>query len=151
MSDVEIAFNNESYQGDLLAQSFENNTIILYAYGKKPELMTRVAKALSRAKQNNPDAWKLRATDLIAAKEKMVQDFMIPLDDASGFVEMNGPQSYHSSARGKMFAELTGEMPWRRMPTEDLVKKLETWTPQRPGSFSDLPNRKMYMPGLVSK
>lgn len=149
MGDVEVALNLESYEAESLDKPFENNTIIIYSYGSEPKLMQKIAKAIKRAKDEAPNLWELPSSDLVKAKEEIIKDFMIPLDDTTSFVEANNLGSYHAGPRGRMFHEITGEMPTAKMSLNDLSDKFKNWTPQQPGLFEQDPERRRYMPALV--
>lgn len=150
MDRIQLALNLENYTADSLDKSFENNTIIVYVYGKDPELMTKVVKAIARAKkESKPELWKLPEEDLVKAKQSIVNDFMIPLDDSTAFVEAKNTNSYHSGPRGRMFHEITGEVPWQKISMRELAKKFKGWDSRRSGLFSEDKERRRYMPALV--
>lgn len=149
MGNVEVSLNLESYEAESLDKSFENNTIIIYSYGSKPELMQKIAKAIKRAKDEHPDLWELPPLDLAKAKEGIAKDFMIPLDDTISFVEASNLGSYHAGPRGRMFHEITGEMPTTKMSLDKLANKFKDWTPQQPGLFEQDSERRRCMPALV--
>lgn len=151
MEHSDVALNLETYQ-DELKKTFENNTLILYMYGDHPEQLTKVARAVRRAKeQGNPDAWKMGPKDEARARESMLKDFIVPLDGTSGFVEMSSLQSYHAGDRGHMYEEITRGPVSQRISAEKLQQEMQTWTPEKPGIFADqfLKHRRKYMPGLV--
>lgn len=151
MGRVQLALNLENFQADSLDRTFENNTIIAYVYGDSPPVMTKIAKAITRAKkESSPELWALAPKDLAKAKESMVRDFMVPLDDTTAFVEAKDINSYHSGSRGRMFQAITGEIPYRTNITlEGIAAKFKTWTPDRPGLLEDNPERRRFMPALV--
>ncbi|MDO8668233.1 MAG: hypothetical protein Q7K35_04025 [bacterium] len=150
MDRIQLALNLENYTADSLDKSYENNTIIVYVYGKDPELMTKAVKAIARAKkESKPELWKLPADDLAKAKKSIVNDFMIPLDDTTAFVEAKNTNSYHSGPCGRMFHEITGEMPTQKVSIRELAQKFKGWNPQRPGLFSEDDDRRRYMPALA--
>jgi hypothetical protein len=151
MSEFELALNLESYQAESLSKPFENNTLIAYIYGQRPDLLTKMAKGILRAKREyDPDIWKLSNQYLAQAKRMNIEDFMIPLDDTTAFAEMDSLRSYHSGPSKKMFTDLMGGWTLDRMiTTEQIISKLKSWTPQTPGLFPDEPRRRRYMPALV--
>jgi hypothetical protein len=149
MTETAIALNLENYEDDSLGKAFEDNTIILYIHGKKPGLMEKIAKAVLNAKQGNPEPFKLSANSKAKSKEIMLKNFMIPLDDTTSFVEMPNNNSYHADVRGQLFLDITGEMPHVGLPLDEFAGKVQTWTPQRPGTVDGYPERRRYMPGLL--
>jgi hypothetical protein len=113
-------------------------------YGKQKEGSTFVAYG---GEQN--DNKLMVPKDTAAAKENNLSNFMIPLDDTAAFVEAENLGSYHAGPWGRMYADLTGEMPHRGVGLKQLAEKLKQWTPQRPGLFSDDKARRRHMPGLI--
>lgn len=152
MGKIQLALNLENYQGESLDKSFENNNLVLYAYGENPQLMEKITKAITRAKRSSPDAWQLSATNTAKAKEEMVKDFMIPLDDTTAFVEMDNLRSYHADVRGHVYYELLGEMPhMKKTSIDEFAKKVKERTANTRGVLSEFPKRKRNMPALVTK
>ena len=152
MANADLALNLENYQGQSANKSFENNTLVLYVYGDKPDVLSKVAKAIQRAKQESkPELWQLPDGDLAQAKKEMVADFMVPLDDTTAFVEADNLGSYHQGPRGRIYTDLTGEMPGQKIDLNKLQKSMETFTPTRPGLFDQDKNRRRYMPALILK
>jgi len=146
MKDFMMALNLESYQGNL-NQRFENNTIIAYVNGNKPELMGNIAKSIQKAKQRNPELWKLNPDELAKAKTDVVKDLMMPLDDTTAFVECHNIYSYHQGPGGRMYSEMTGGN--QKISLDDLTKSFQMWSPDKPGLFTDDRNRRRYMPPLL--
>ncbi len=148
MDNSDLAFNLESFQGDQ-NKPFENNTLVLYVYGSHPDFMDKIAKALKRAKEDAPQVWDMGPRNTARAKRYMVNDFMIPLDDTTSFVEASNAYSYHQGPRGRMFSEITGEIPGKLLEPEQIAQKLSVYTPQRPGLLDQDKDRRRYMPGLI--
>ncbi|MDP3764017.1 MAG: hypothetical protein Q8Q95_00130 [bacterium] len=150
MDYVRLALNLESYQDDSLDKPFEDNTIIIYVYGQNSDRLTKIAKAITIAKNESPqDLWKLGSEDLAKAKEAIAKDFMIPLDDTTAFVEAKNINSYHAGAYGRIRRSITGELPTTKISLEELSDKFKKWTPEYPGLIEDEPDRRQYMPALV--
>ncbi len=150
MDYVQLALNLENYQADSLDRPFEDNTIIIYVYGQNSDRLTKVAKAISRAKNESPqDLWKFDSENLAKAKETIAKDFMIPLDDTTAFVEAKNTMSYHAGAYGIMRRSITGELPTTKINLQELSDKFKKWTPELPGLIEGDSDRRCYMPALV--
>jgi hypothetical protein len=151
ISNIDLALNLETYDKENISRQFENNTIILYVYGKKPEIFKEVASAIKNAKTLRPDIWKLSPRELAKSKESIIKDFMIPLDENVSFAEMSNTGSYHANVTGKAFYEITGDFAFKPNSLDEFIKKIEPYSPGRPGLIDDLPERRKYMPALLFK
>ncbi len=150
MDYVQLALNLENYEADSLDRPFEDNTIIIYVYGQNSDRLTKVAKAITRAKNESAqDLWKFGSEDLAKAKEMITKDFMIPLDDTTAFVEAKDINSYHAGVYGRMRRAITGELPTTEISLGELSDKFKKWTPEYPGLIEEDPDRRCYMPALV--
>jgi hypothetical protein len=147
-----LTLNLESYQGESLDRSFETNTIIIYAYGKDDKFMTGIMEAIKDAKNKNPELWKLSSSDLIKNKKFTIQDFEIPLDDTTAFVEMRNRESYHVLEHRMLVEEITGlPMPsnyYKKTTLDNLLTKFKQWSPKNPCIIPGT-SRYKYMPGLI--
>lgn len=135
------------------ATNLTDNNIIIYVPAGNPEIMTKIARAIKKAKQNNPDIWGVIASDLAKAKDSMVCYFKIPVDEATGFVEMSTDLSYDTTERILLQEELIGKAQdiWNQYDANEVYRLIKVWTPENPGMFKNpsLQNRRKYMPGLV--
>lgn len=150
IDNIDLVLNLETFQ-EPDPKSFENNALILYSFGNDAELMNKIATAVRQAKESSPDAWSMGANDKGRAMNSVLRDFLVPLDDTSGFVEMPTTQSYHSGTRGHIYEEMVGEPSSRGTTTEEIAKRISMWKPEKPGLFLDssLRNRRRYMPALL--
>jgi len=153
MDKVDLALNLESFQQDSTQKSFENNTLVLYVYGKNPELMTKVSKAIKRAKESKPELWQIPPKDKARAKTSILKDLMIPLDDTTSFVEANTHASYHAGPRSYIVRELTGQ--FIKVDLPELARSIRQFSPQTPvevNAYEQVPaniGRKRHMPALI--
>lgn len=115
--------------------------------------MTKIARAVRKAKKRNPNPWSLTSTDLANAKDFMMCYFKIPIDEATGFVEMLTDASYDTTHRIMLQEELLGTVQntWNQYDANRVYKLTKYWTPENPAAFKQLSlrNRRKYMPGLI--
>lgn len=149
---IDLVLNLENFTTNSLNESFDNNTIIIYCFGKNPPI-ENVAKAIDRAKKSNPRLWGLSKPDLIKTKEKNIKEFMIPLDDTTALVEVGNVDSYHARSGGNILFEITGKPVAERITLNELEEEFKKFNPNKPGLFSEqqITNRKRYMPALVEE
>jgi hypothetical protein len=149
MRKVDLALNLESYQSDSLKKESESNTIVLYTYGKDSQLMESIAKSVRRAKNASPDKWEMSRSGKGKAKETMIKEFLIPLDENVAFAEMPNLESYHANAYGRISEEVTGIPPYMKVPLKEFTEKVKTFTSRFRNAFTDFPNRRRNMPALI--
>jgi len=157
LSETEIAMNMEVYGEE---GASEINSIVIYIFGNKPELMTKAFKAIKEAKTNTVELWNKSDADRYSSLKKTLGDLMIPVDDDVAFVEMaDGPgYSYHSGISNRIRRELD-PMSFSGVADFNRIKKgLDQFAPSTPGPMSpdtddtayyDISARNKYMPALV--
>lgn len=161
---IDIALNREIFFPD--GRSIENNAIIIYVMKNNREVLRNVCQAIETAQVDSG----LSAAERAQLKEDNIRDFMVPLADNVGFVEMNSYDSYHTTIRQDLFKEIFDRWsPWRdKLSLAEIQEKHDRWSPEDPGFFQGkyqkrihygdkpilyppnlLANRRKYMPALV--
>lgn len=140
------------------------NNIIIYVKNDNPETFNMVSNAITSSKKNHPEIWNLSMGDKAKLKRQYLSDFIIPIDDNVGFVEMSGVNSYHIDARVGIYRQLLGESIQysEGISLEERSKILAEYGPANPGFFGKMmitgrevwtinarERRRKYMPALL--
>lgn len=157
-----LALNLEVLDNKSPATRVDNNAVIMYVPDSNPDTLTKISKAIAKAKQKQPVAFRLSSSQLAYAKLWSTAEFMVPLDDTTLFVEIErqqGGQNYHQGVFASMRKSIyRGYDPVvDGLPNMVIYKEsLEARRPEKrnsakitdPYSGKPLP-RRLAMPGLV--
>lgn len=165
IQDIDLALNMDNFQESVMTSGSLNDSIILYIKGEQPENMQKIAKAVKKAKTKNPAVWQMTPAELADAKRTMLENFKIPLDDTTGFVEMADRFSFDTQDQIKIRDELHvwGPRYYPNEPNrppyagsiqlEELQTRMRHYTPDKPEVFTykggSMPHRRKFMPALL--
>lgn len=157
-----LALNLEVLDNKSPATRADNNAVVMYVPDSNPDTLTKISKAIAKAKEKQTVAFRLTSSQLAYVKLWSTAEFMVPLDDTTWFVEIEkqqGTQSYHQG----IFPSMRHSIYWGHDPVVDELPNMviykESLKARRPDKrnsvritdlYSDKPlPRRLAMPGLV--
>ncbi len=129
-----------------------NNSIIIMINGEDSNVFETIVKALASAQSKNPEMWHLSPKYLAQSKVAIATNFLIPLNDTVGFVEMPSRSSFDTTQRINIGKEIFGQgYPPEFKDLKYLRFFMKKFNPENPGNFKNpsLSNRRKYMPALL--